>query len=74
MPKFSFNAHGVNINASSEQRKGLVAGRKTFTAQAKCPICQREFKSGYGIGDVNSESEAKSTLKSNMKAHVKKFH
>lgn len=74
MANFNFDAHGHNISARYDEKKSPNLGKKSFTAQAKCPICNKEFKAGFGMGDRYTQSEVKSTLKTNIKTHVKNIH
>lgn len=74
MASFTFDAHGTTVTGHVEEIKSGIIGRKAFAAKAKCPFCQKELKAGYGMGDRKSQSEVKSTIKTNMKAHIKTQH
>ena len=74
MTRFAFDAHGVSITASVEEKAGVIFGRKAYSARGKCPLCQKEFTAGLGMGDRYKQNEVKSALKTNMKKHIKNLH
>lgn len=74
MSSFTFDAHGVSVTAFVEEGKGTIIGRKTYKAHASCPICHKELTAGTGMGDRYKQNEVKTTLKTNMKKHIKTIH
>lgn len=74
MSRFSFDAHGYTVSAVCNERPSPHLGKKAYIAQAVCPICKKEFKAGFGMGDRYTQNEVKSTLKTNMKTHIRNFH
>lgn len=72
MSLISFDINGIKATGYTSSVKS--SSGESFRVVGICPVCKKEIKAGYGMGNLYKEKEVISTYKSNMKKHINTKH